>query len=349
MLNKITLIIPTHNRHLYLRRILDYYKDTDLKIIVADSTPEPFALKDRYNIDYYHFPNITVSVKLKIVLQKIKTPYVFLCADDDFIIPSAILKCINFLEENNDYYSVQGRYISFGKKRGILNFFSNSSFHKFVNYDVNGDTPEKRIRQLMTLNYHTFYSIHRIESLKKIFEVIGEFNGDLNHSLIPILQALISVINGKHRVLPFLYSVREKHYDQHSSKIEKIYTIVDNPKMKDHYEFFIETLTNHLSEKYAYEIEYSRKCVLDAIDCILKYSRFNQNKYSRKDKKIINYLNNKKRNISFIIKNKNPRIYKKISSSTLYQRLENPSLKNYKEIVKIRKYLLKYPIFEFIT
>ncbi len=70
MLNKITLIIPTQNRHHYLTRILDYYKDAGLTIFVADSTSDSFALKDIYNINYYHFPNMPPINKLKIISQK---------------------------------------------------------------------------------------------------------------------------------------------------------------------------------------------------------------------------------------------------------------------------------------
>ena len=35
-----------------------------------------------------------------------------MCADDDFLVPSAITKCVAFLENNKDYSSAQGHYVS---------------------------------------------------------------------------------------------------------------------------------------------------------------------------------------------------------------------------------------------
>lgn len=53
MLEKITLVIPTNNRHSHLERILNYYKYIDLKILIADSTRDSFTLKKKSNI-YSH-------------------------------------------------------------------------------------------------------------------------------------------------------------------------------------------------------------------------------------------------------------------------------------------------------
>ena len=120
--DKVTLIIPTYNRHNYLTRILDYYSNVNLRILVADSSQNEYPFKNTYQIDYFHYPNYMPSKKLADIIQKVKTPYVFMCADDDFIIPRAIEKCIKFLDKNSDYSSAQGIYFSFiyGKKKLCL-------------------------------------------------------------------------------------------------------------------------------------------------------------------------------------------------------------------------------------
>lgn len=42
-LQNVTVIIPAHNRPERLRRLLDYYSRTDIKVLVPDSSDHPFA------------------------------------------------------------------------------------------------------------------------------------------------------------------------------------------------------------------------------------------------------------------------------------------------------------------
>jgi len=349
MLNKITLLIPTHNRHSHLERTLNYYKKSDIKIIVVDSTKIPFALKNKFKIDYYHYPECYYSEKLCKTIQKVKTPYVLMCPDDDFIIASTISKCINFLEEHKDYSSAQGHWFRFRVIKGITSFWPSLSYLLKLKFDVNGETPEKRMKQLMTIYVPLIYCVHRTENLTNAFRIIKKFNGQLNFNLLEHLIGLVSVINGKHKILPILYFVREKHIERWNIKeklFEQLDTIVNNPKLQTHYEFFINSLSEYLSDRYNYGVEDSNKYILGAIDSYLKFYRLNEVNFSLREKKLIRNLNDKRKILSIIINNRLPELYDKISNKKLYQRLENPSLKKYKysEIIKIREYIIKYPI-----
>ena len=55
-LQNVTVIIPAHNRPERLRRLLDYYSRTDIKILVPDSSDHPFADAEKY-------PDITRYIK----------------------------------------------------------------------------------------------------------------------------------------------------------------------------------------------------------------------------------------------------------------------------------------------
>ena len=337
----------SHNRHSHLQRILNYYKDIDVKIVVADSTKDSFPLKENFNIDYYHYPDYSFFEKMNDVFQKVKTPYILMCPIDDLIIPSAVSKCINFLEVHKDYTSVQGHWFRFGIKRGVISFWPDHIYLQNINYDVNGETPEKRMNQFMTLYMHPNYSVHKTENLRIAFKMIEKFNGALAYDLTEHIMGLVSVINGKHKILPFLYIVRERHplfWDIKDPLLEPLYTIPNNPEMRNQYGFFINSISQYLSDKYNYGIENSKKFVLEAIDRYLNFNRLNQKKFSKYD--IIERLNIRNKNISFIIKKIFPRIYNKISSKKLFQSLENHSLNKYgySEILKIREHIIKYPI-----
>lgn len=82
-LQNVTVIIPAHNRPERLRRLLDYYSRTDIKVLVPDSSDHPFADAEKYpDITYLHRPKLHFLLKLKEVLPMISTPYVLYCADD---------------------------------------------------------------------------------------------------------------------------------------------------------------------------------------------------------------------------------------------------------------------------
>ena len=118
MFKDITLIIPTHYRHKYLDRVLDYYFDIDIKILICDSTKNVYGNKENLkNIEYSHYPDYKYSQKIYDITQKLTTKYTVLCADDDFIVPYAIKVCIDFLEKNKDYASVQGHIINFTNQK----------------------------------------------------------------------------------------------------------------------------------------------------------------------------------------------------------------------------------------
>ena len=89
LLKNITIIILTHFHHACLHRILDYYREVNVNILVADSNNKVFPSCESYkNLQYYHYPGMPFCEKMAKIFHHVITPYVVLCADDDFIIPS---------------------------------------------------------------------------------------------------------------------------------------------------------------------------------------------------------------------------------------------------------------------
>ena len=54
MKDKLTIIIPTHERHHVLARAIDYYSSWDCKIIIADSSKVTYSKKLPDNIQYLY-------------------------------------------------------------------------------------------------------------------------------------------------------------------------------------------------------------------------------------------------------------------------------------------------------
>ena len=135
MKNDLTIVIPSHNRHRYFERFLTYYSDFDCDILIVDSTITAFEFKSKsVNIFYEHLPEKTFTGKLSFAFNKIKTKFVVLCADDDFLIKDGLKDCIAFLNENTSYSVALGNNIYY-KKETIKNYFFhqvyfNHSFEK---------------------------------------------------------------------------------------------------------------------------------------------------------------------------------------------------------------------------
>ena len=110
-MNNFTLIIPTHNRHSYLKRSIEYFKNLEAKVIYCDSSLQPYNKGLPSNIEYIHLPNKSFSEKILITLDKINTSFVALCADDDFILLDSLYKGCDILNKNTNFATILGNNI----------------------------------------------------------------------------------------------------------------------------------------------------------------------------------------------------------------------------------------------
>ena len=123
LLDDLTIIIFTYKRYEYLKRLLEFYScyNYNFKFLILDSTPfEPkdieFTkyLKNSVNIKWVKYEESIFFIdKIEDGCKYLNTKYSVLCADDDFIFPSAFLKSIKFLNKNSNYSSCHGLYYNY--------------------------------------------------------------------------------------------------------------------------------------------------------------------------------------------------------------------------------------------
>ena len=151
----VIMILPTKNRQIYLDRVNDFYNSTELKLVILDSTTKKYEGIISKGIDYLHLPNHDVIEKFKLSLNKYSNyPYVVIGADDHFIFPRAIMECVKFLKNNNDFTTAQGYFMSFRKKG------------KFV--------LRPQYQETISINYSQKDTIKRFENYNKSLGVIRE-------------------------------------------------------------------------------------------------------------------------------------------------------------------------------
>ena len=244
----ITLLIPTHNRHDYLDRTLDYYSAAGFPVIVADSTHKAYDIKaDRpVKLDYMHLPGKTLNAKLELAMNKVATPFTVMCADDDFLIFSGIENCVKFLQENSDYASAQGNCIAYMKRPEYTDGMELRVMYKhLLSFEIASNDPLSRIRSVFS-NYRTlFYAVHRTQTLKLAFT--GTAAVIKNLYLNEYITAMIPLAAGKYRELNVFYQVREFAEDSGDKTTINLDAITLEDSYAAEFEAYIQLMVRKLS------------------------------------------------------------------------------------------------------
>lgn len=146
-LKDLTLIIPTYQRHFYIKRSLKYWSKTGVKVIVVDGSKQSlnysYIKKLNSNIKYIHNNKASFQKRILIATNKIKTKYVMLCFDDEFFILSALSSCIRKLESNKNIVSCCGQSVHFGFKNNEV--YGKEFYEKLKNFNITFNDPTKRV------------------------------------------------------------------------------------------------------------------------------------------------------------------------------------------------------------
>ena len=255
-LESISVVIPAHNRPEKLRRLLHYYSQTNIQIIVSDSSDATFPYLHEFpELTYFHFPKEQFLRKINYILPYINTKYVVYCADDDFIVPQAIEQCIHFLELHPDYNSAQGHYLSFETKKDKLDF--SPSYIRNFDKDINQSLPTDRLPEFRNLYASLLYSVIRattfVEMYNKCME--GEKLKFTNLFLAEVYFNFFSLIEGKNKTLPIFYGAREKDYGSATYSTVPLSMIRSSPLYKDEFQSFFILIVNILVSKQKVDIE----------------------------------------------------------------------------------------------
>ena len=129
MLNNLTIVIITFKRYGFLKRQLNFYLSYKSKaqVLILDSTPydpkdkELQFLLSHENVKWKKYDqNIFFPEKIVLGCQYIETDYAVLSADDDFLIPTSLELCTDFLRKHSKYSSAHGLYFSHRVDQGFI-------------------------------------------------------------------------------------------------------------------------------------------------------------------------------------------------------------------------------------
>jgi glycosyltransferase domain-containing protein len=208
-MNNFTLIIPTHNRHQYLKRSMEYFKDLEAEVIYCDSSIEKYIGDLKNNIKYLHFPEKSFAEKINLVLSNIKTKYVALCADDDFIIIESLYKGFEFLKKNKEFNTVVGKYIAFNEK------FNGEYYKRYTSIPDDVCSNASNNAEYFFKNYYQIlWAMYDKEILIKAFIIINEASFK-NDNFIEMVIGSCACYKGGIKILDEIWGVRELSAQDH--------------------------------------------------------------------------------------------------------------------------------------
>lgn len=263
----LTCLVPTHNRPSFLRRLLCFYTQfsPDCSFLVADSSENSAASENRraiesckneLEIEYFRCESEGGFYgKSVLALERIRSPFVVLCADDDLLVPSTLSKCVDFLANQPEYASAMGRTVLLNTSRASWR----GSLRVLKGYSIEDEHPFSRCRQMATQWFSNFYAVARKESLVASFRIAAAAANPKSLPQLPeMLLSHLSLLSGKAKVLPLMYSVWQRHSSNWGSATCKQI----QPQAEQRYQQFKDILADQFVQVGVSRAE-SEKCIDD--------------------------------------------------------------------------------------
>ena len=341
----VIMILPTKNRQIYLNRVNDFYNSTELKLVILDSTTKKYEGIISKEIDYLHLPNHDVIEKFKLSLNKYSNyPYVVIGADDDFIFPRAIMECVKFLKNNNDFTTAQGYFMSFRKKG---KFVIRPQYQETISINYSQQDTIKRFENYNKSPGTTYYAVHRSEIFKKSLNEMQKINlEECGLNMWELLLGYISIISGKHKILSTLYALRESWPEKSTGQLQpKLWDLRFNEKLIHNYhcilDIMVKEILRNVDKNYHDAKIIVEKTFEDYFATSMVRKKMGLDKIHPLNARIRNYFERligfACRNVGYFEKKIRPNDY--TVNSTIYSNTEYQ-----KEIASIVKLYYKYPV-----
>ena len=192
---KITIIIFSYNRPKFLKRTVKYYLEENFKVLIVDGSNKKNSFIKNKNLRYIHTKSHYYK-RVAIASRNLTTSYYIIANDDEFYMSSVIIKCVKFLEKNNDYIGAIGRTINFNYKYNKI--LGSEGYQIFNNKKNDNKKKIKRLKAHLRIPTNQGYnSVLRKTVLQKISFFLRKFNYKDNIYLIEFFINMIIILSGR--------------------------------------------------------------------------------------------------------------------------------------------------------
>ena len=187
MIDNLIIIIPTHNRQHYLRRVVKYYSSFPCKVYICDSSKERAEIECSDNISYRWVPQSNFYGKVLDVLNETSADFYALSPDDDFLKKETLMECYDYLAVNSEFAMANGRQYLFQKEYDMRLFY-NPAANGFINVQTIANDTEG-VKYYWKHYQNMLGSIFRRKAILNAFKVLtncGFNNGNFVELVLSI-------------------------------------------------------------------------------------------------------------------------------------------------------------------
>jgi glycosyltransferase domain-containing protein len=197
---RLTIVLPLKGRHLFTLRFLWHANAARLpyRFLIADGQVHPQlaailensrAVFPNLDVEYVRYPDDVdfshYHRKLSDALSRVRTPYVMMADNDDFLAFTGLERSLDFLERAPDYVCSGGGLAGFSvysglndPNHGLLGPFNRFSYRYTPldhSADYNADSVVERLRQ-GSRNWWSYYAVFRSDALATIWREIVDID-----------------------------------------------------------------------------------------------------------------------------------------------------------------------------
>lgn len=272
----LTILLPLKGRHLLTLRWLWHADKVKMPfhIIVADGDVHPTLANIMQDPDI--FPNLSIEYhkyddkslshfyrKCVDATHKVKTPYVMMADNDDFLFVSGLKRSIDFLNENHDYVCSQGGVAGFSINKGARDLTDVTGSIRKLDYrinehykvkDINSSCDVDRVIDQLRNCYQIYYGVYRTGVWQTIVEEVAKYDFSSLH--VHELFCYIKTVSlGKvHSDASCLSYLRQYGTSMHSKKRDFIYNVI-----RDNYSKDLHAIFAGISEELAANVSFTKK------------------------------------------------------------------------------------------
>lgn len=273
----LTLIIPTRNRWQYLSRLLRYYaaNPPNCHVMIGDSSDpseNELALKsisavaDRLDVDRRLFPDKSAFLTAYEMLSGVKTPYVAIVADDDFLTPAGLDRAVAFLESHPDYVAAHGHAVLFSIESDLPQGRV-LSLGPYRQRAIEDSTASQRLLNHLESYSPTIFSVHRTQALLKAYRFTVDLQMD--NSFGEYLPSSLPIVSGKTKKIDVLYMARQTHLAMNSRAAASIFDWIATPTWPEQWARFRDCLAEDIAHFDGVTLDEARDTVKEAMWSIL--------------------------------------------------------------------------------
>ena len=230
MKNNLTILLTIFNRSEYTLRWINTYidKSCPFQVFICDGGNDKnleeklTKLSERYEkityqkFNYYENYN-NFYEKFYFAVENIKTKYIYIAEDDDYLIYENIYNSIKFLDQNDDY-------VCSGGKNFEITPYNQNLFKKFLViseenqkvFSSDDENVEERIKKMLQNIYSNYNCVFRRDAILEIFKNLYEKN-NINLWVSELIFILHTCLIGKIKRFPHIEYIKIANVENSSS------------------------------------------------------------------------------------------------------------------------------------